>query len=90
MSQTVTEAPVTLPEAAISRSHERNDRDAFIHISRPVEELQLEPPAETSTAEDESRYPTGTKLYMLYLSIGVSLIMVGMGTSMVCSILFLS
>ena len=83
MSQTVTEAPVIPPYVNIRRSIERNNYDDSIHLSRPVEQFQLEPPAEASTAEDESHYPTGAKLYMVFLCIGVSLIMVGMGTSMV-------
>lgn len=77
------EMPVSPADATISTSSERNDHQDSIRISTSVEQLQLEPPAERSIAEDESRYPTGATLYMVSLCVGLSLIMVGMGTSMV-------
>ena len=52
-----------------------------INVGKPAEQLDLEPSAETSTAEDESTYTTGAKFYLIALSIGLVLIVAGMDAS---------
>lgn len=60
--------------------------EANREVSSPnpsVEELELEPQSGRAEAEDESRYPTGAKLNLILLSIGLVLILSGMDASIV-------
>lgn len=50
---------------------------------RPTEQLEVESPSDTTAAEDESQYPTGTKLFLIMLSIGLVLIVGAMDSSIV-------
>lgn len=57
---------------------------SFTFEGRQVSFLDtLEPPAEILAAEDESKYPTGAKFYLIMLSVGLVLILGGMDSSIV-------
>lgn len=64
----------------IDREHMKN----AVMPDKPTEQLELvDPPAEASTAEDESQYPTGVQFWLIYLCISMVLIMSAMDSSIV-------
>ena len=84
MTQTLTEASTDVTEQP------RNDEDATkissespLTAGKPTEQLDMELPSEARAAEDETHYATGTKLFLLMLSMGLALIAGGMDASIV-------
>ena len=80
MSQTVAERTSPRGDDAIQPAEV--DRES-LSARPPVEQLELEPQSERTEAEDESHYPTGPKLNLILLSIGLVLILSGMDGSIV-------
>lgn len=81
MSQTVTETR-TVSVASDDSPVAEDDRRST-QSGRPQSELEIETEANSTTAEDESQYPTGRKFQIILLSMSLVLIASDMDISIV-------
>lgn len=85
MSQTLTEAPMPVP-VGVSIDHSGESDPNAVVPGQPADQLELDedPSLESARAtEDESKYPTGTKLWLIIISIALVLIVATMDSSIV-------